>query len=108
MEQLVGAALLCGVARLSVARLPSTWWTIWSAQDWLPAGNVRRAFERIIRFPQGGPNGIRPEILLSAFASSVVTASGEGIIVIKGSTDQELDKFISEASPVGRLIAFRA
>jgi hypothetical protein len=105
--QMVEAALFSGATEASVARLPTGWWVISSARDWLPRGDSLAVFRRIVRFQEAGPNGFRPEILLSAYAADVVTASGSEVVNVKGAADHDLAAHISSTEHLGRLIAFR-
>jgi hypothetical protein len=52
------------------------WWLVWSANDWLrePNGSVSyRNFDQIVHFPEAGREACRSEILLRAFADTLIT-----------------------------------
>ena len=106
VERIVGEALRCGATDLGIKRL-AAWWIIWSAQDWLPERDHRTAFERIVSYPEGGQNSVRAEVFLTAFASDVVTQTSAGLLVIKGTPDPELHRFLSQSADAGRVVAFR-
>jgi hypothetical protein len=106
VERVVGEALRCGAADLAIKRL-GAWWIIWSKRDWLPPRDHHTAFQRIVSYPEGGQNSMRAEVLLTAFASDVVTQTGTGLLAIKGAPDSELRRFLSQHGDVGRVVAFR-
>jgi len=108
--KIVGGALLLTDKPVTAVRR-SGWWIIYSEEDWLidrAEIATEEAFSRPAPFPEAGQNAIRPEALLFAFASVVVTMRGSEITVVKGALT-DLDKPVFEAEPrsAGRLIAFR-
>jgi hypothetical protein len=96
----VQEALLSGASDVTVRR-DAEWWVIESSHDWLPAPLDSDAFHGVIPFPEAGPNSCRFEILLTAFASDVVTASQAGATAIKGVMSAAFER------PRGRVVAFR-
>ena len=78
------------------------WWIISSNVDWLatcPDYAPEELFFNIVALPEAGPNSMRAEILLTAFAQQVVTVSADHQSIIKGD--------VSQADDIWRLIASR-
>ena len=110
-SRLVHAALLLGARQLVVERVGAgeSWWVVRSGTDWLPPGDPLAPLRRATPFPEAGPNSMRPEILPTAYAARVVTATADGAEVIKGATDSEMESHLESvrrAGALGRLIAF--
>ena|SRR5262249_22821525 len=68
------------------------WWLVSSARDWLlaPSGAVSlRSFKHVVHFPEAGEDACHSEILLTAYASAVVTrGSDRELIWISGDENQ--------------------
>ena len=104
---LAEAALFDGVQRVTIERAPAQWWIVWSPTDWLAHYEIQRLFTRVTSFPKAGPNSMRPEILLTAFAADVVTYSRGELSIIKGVQDLVIEEFSSRYADLQALIGFR-
>src|SRR5205085_11168511 len=71
--------------------------------------SVEDVFSRILPLPQAGPNSMRGEVLLTAFARDVVTQRENDRHVIKGNTSMHDDVWdiINSDPDWKRVIAFR-
>jgi hypothetical protein len=98
-------ALLTGCRHVELRRHGS-WWIIGGDREWLHPPLHRQAFEALVPFTEGGPNAVRGGILLTVFASDVVTLGHEGMHIVKGRDSTELSQFLSQAS-YARAVAFR-
>jgi hypothetical protein len=101
VTQIVSEVLLLGGSEICTVR-SGDWWLISSNMDWLgthPDYAPEAFFFRIVAFPEAGPNSMRAEILLTAFAQQVVTVSADNQSIIKGN--------VSQADDIWRLIASR-
>jgi hypothetical protein len=79
-----------------------SWWVVAGEQDWMqvqPGISVNDLFTRIVSFPQAGPNSL----------AEVVTASGEGEQVIKGTISPTADiwQLLKTKPEWKRIVAFR-
>ncbi len=85
------AGILTGLAG-EIVRLGS-WWVVGCKEDWLDGDEPSslEAFCRLTPFPAAGPNEIRPEALLTAFARKVVTLSSDSIQWIVGDQSDQID-----------------
>ena len=86
-QRLSSDAMVLGANEVDVARA-GEWWTVSADTDWLAKPcecAVEKLFNQVIPFPQAGPNSMRSEILLTAFARDVVTSNDRETKVIKGS-----------------------
>ncbi len=89
-----------------------TWWVVASDVDWIanePDYLVEDVFSHSIPLPQAGPNSMRGEVLLKAFARDVVTQGVAGQHVVKGSTHASSNLWPMLISQQGwkRVVAFR-
>jgi hypothetical protein len=78
--------------------------------EWIGAGAMAEdVFKRLIAFPEAGPNSVRPEVLLTAFAATVATWHPGGVTVIKGDVSDDHEIWhVAAAHPLWkRLVAFR-
>jgi hypothetical protein len=71
---------------------------------WIGSGRAQimppeELFSHIVAFPEAGPNSMRAEILLTAFAQQVVTVNANHQSIIKGD--------VSQANDIWRLLASR-
>lgn len=105
VARLTFEALVCGVRSLVIERA-ERWWIIRGDADWLTEPDKLRSFYQIVSYAQGGDNSTRSEVLLNAFASDVVTASGGGVDVIKGTSDATIDEYLALHRDAGRVVAF--
>ena len=82
---LVRDARLLGAAGARGMRA-SDWWLVLASHDWLgdSRDDERSLFSNIVPFPQVGPNSMRSEVLLTAFADDVVTFTPDRADVLKG------------------------
>ncbi len=101
VTNIVGEVLLLGGSETYTMR-NGDWWIISSNVDWLatcPDYAPEELFFNIVALPEAGPNSMRAEILLTAFAQQVVTVSADHQSIIKGD--------VSQADDIWRLIASR-
>ena len=101
VTHIVGEVLLLGGSETYTMR-NGDWWIISSNVDWLatcPDYAPEELFFNIVALPEAGPNSMRAEILLTAFAQQVVTVSADHQSIIKGD--------VSQADDIWRLIASR-
>jgi hypothetical protein len=76
----LGGGETCAVRR-------GEWWIIRSDVDWLVTHSdyaPEALFFHIVALPEAGPNSMRAEILLTAFAQKVVTVDASRRLIIKG------------------------
>src|SRR6266566_8367628 len=66
VAHLVQECLLGRATTVSVRRM-GDWWMIGADVDWL-AKDTEAAFQRIVSYPEAGPNSMRYEVALTAFA----------------------------------------
>lgn len=109
--RLAGDALILGALHVTITR-GDMWHIISADNDWLsahPPVEPREAFFQIVRFPEAGDNSMRGEVLLTAFASKVISASPHDRFVVKGSIEMD-DAIWSKMclSGMARSIAFQA
>jgi hypothetical protein len=98
----------------SVARIERVqeWWLVIAGRDWL-AESPRDAFRNIVAHPSTGPNAVRWEVVLTAFATDVFTATlhgradGVDADLVKGEVDTPLRDALRSLVPGGRVVAFR-
>ena len=101
VTHIVGEVLLLGGSETYTMR-NGDWWIISSNVDWLatcPDYAPEELFFNIVALPEAGPNSMRAEILLTAFARQVVTVSADHQSIIKGD--------VSQADDIWRLITSR-
>ena len=101
VTHIVGEVLLLGGSETYTMR-NGDWWIISSNVDWLatcPDYAPEELFFNIVALPEAGPNSMRAEILLTAFAQQVVTVSADHQSIIKGD--------VSQADDIWRLIVSR-
>jgi hypothetical protein len=89
------------------------WWTIVSDRDWLELPQPSESFEpffQMIRFPAGGLLAIRSEVIITALAEAVVTATFGHLQWIVGNSETTLlpDTLRLSLRSIkgGRLLAF--
>ncbi len=92
--------------------LTDTWWVVASDIDWIANESehpVEDVFSHILPLPQAGPNSMRGEVLLTAFARDVITQSIDGQHVVKGSvhTSSNLWPMLISQQGWKRVVAFR-
>jgi hypothetical protein len=111
VTHIVGEVLLLGGSGTYTIR-SGDWWMISSNVDWLatcPDYAPEELFFHIVAFPEAGPNSMRAEILLTAFAQQVVTVSADHQAIIKGdvSQDDNIRRLIASCPDWKRTVAFR-
>jgi hypothetical protein len=100
-------ALVESNRRVVVERL-NDWWIIASDHDWIgPA--AKDHFERIVPFPEAGPNSMRSEVLLTAFADDVIVFDAVSHCIIKGDAKatEPLIALRKQHPEWKRIVAFR-
>ena len=111
VTHIVGEVLLLGGSETCIMR-SGDWWIISSNVDWLatcPNYAPEELFFRIVAFPEAGPNSMRAEILLTAFAQQVVTVSADRQSIIQGDVSQanNIWQLIAAHPDWKRTVAFR-
>lgn len=95
---------------VSVCKRQNGWWIIRAEEDWLDegVGGTDRLFSEIVAFPEAGRNSMRPEILVSAFASDVITVGPDGRQTLKGNIPSEAEIWsLLQVAGRQRALAFR-
>ncbi len=110
-SNLVSEAAILGVFPITVDRI-NGWWVVAAEEDWLAKENECSAevtFNRVVPFPKAGANSMRAEILLTSFASNVVTCTGGKKVLIKGdkSALDEIEPTLINRYAKHRVVAFR-
>jgi hypothetical protein len=108
---IVGGACLLTQKPVTVIH-QEPWWIIGSEGDWLETqtgASVQDFFFRIVAFREPGPNSMHGEVLLSAFATDVVTQSVTGSWIVKGTVSpaDPVWDFIRTHPEWKRVVAFR-
>ena len=107
-QRLSSDAMVLGATEVDVVRA-GEWWTVASDTDWLAKPcecALDKLFHQVIPFPEAGPNSMRSEILLTAFARDVVTInSSEEVKVIVGNL--AADTISLDSSRWARIVKFR-
>src|SRR5262245_37051900 len=111
VTHIVGEALLLGGGDACTMH-SEDWWIISSNVDWLatcPDYAPEELFSHIVALPEAGPNSMRAEILLTAFAQQVITASTDHLSIIKGDVSQadNIWQLIAAHPDWKRTVAFR-
>jgi hypothetical protein len=87
-----------------------SWWIVSSEKEWLMtlAGAVSlEVFRTIVPIPRRGPNDMRADVVVAAFARAVVTAGPEGVTWVVGDAATfPLPNGISLHRSSGRTVAF--
>lgn len=104
--QVAAEALRCGASCVRIDRREQ-WWIVSADRDWLGEQDALQAFRRLVSYPEGGENSMRPEVLLTVFADDVVTVAHGETVAIKGEADASQQAFLVSFSKAGRLVAFR-
>lgn len=83
--KMVGDLLQFGMRSVS-AEAFGAWWLITSQSDWLTSDGVYHAeyWRRVVVAPEIGLQAMRPEVLLTAFSSALVTVARESMEFIVG------------------------
>jgi hypothetical protein len=111
VEHIVSDAMYSGASECYILR-EDNWWLIASKTDWLKCQSKHSPealFTQIVAFPEAGQNSMRGEILLTAFAKKVITATPNERTVISGNVaDDECVWRMALRNPEWqRVIAFR-
>ena len=110
-NQIIAGAILLTDQRVVTCR-HGGWRMIAAEEDWLAPARIsdsRSVFEHIVPFLEAGVNSCHPEVLLSAFADHVVTATAEIWMSIRGvSMEPDTMEWAKDRLPRWRrLVAFR-
>jgi hypothetical protein len=108
-SRLAGDALLLGATRVEMGR-SDEWWWVAADFDWISSSGVsdQEIFSRVVPLPEAGANSMRGEVLLTAFASAVVTVVGNTPRILAGPEDlKALRLLASFSSGRPRLVGFR-
>lgn len=107
IDYLLEEASLCGVSNVDVREVDG-WWVLAASEDWLPAdSSVLQIFHELARYPEGGPNGSRMEVLLTAFARAVVTAHlGNVLVIVDGEGTSRWVEEHKDCLAMERVVAF--
>lgn len=110
LVQVVRDAIVQSALPVTVDRV-GRWWIVVSNHDWLEIQDdqsIVDLFQKLIPLPVAGPECHRTEVLLTAFARSVVTATPKGIVVVKGSADGLMEYLggVQLFGANGRVVAF--
>lgn len=109
---LLQAARTLGSARVQDLSFDD-WHVVAATDDWLARGATlvagRSLFHHLHAFPELGQNCSRPEFLVQAFASDVISQGPEGTSVVKGAFDAAAAgwRLAVDAKAWQRVIAFR-
>lgn len=111
VERILGDALYSGASECAVLH-QNDWWIIASTTDWLGGHAIytpEDMFYRMVAMPEAGQNAMRGEVLLTAFAQHVITATPAACLVISGevSMDDEIWTLFSKSPEWQRMIAFK-
>ena len=112
-EKLLGrliADILVSPDKIAHTARVDDWWVVGSNSDWIPSvaiGSAKDYFTRITPFPEAGPNSMHAEVLVTAFATDVVTFNEAGECVIQGQSDEAICNFAYRNTDWTRIIAFR-
>ncbi len=74
VQYLVMEAMALGATEVQVKRC-GDWWSVSSPHDWFDGLSVEDAFTKLIPLPQAAANTCRAEVVINAFAESVVTSN---------------------------------
>ncbi|HZP84757.1 MAG TPA: hypothetical protein VFB21_24190 [Chthonomonadaceae bacterium] len=92
----------------------ASWWIVASEEDWISKAqgeeNIDEYFKRIVPFPEGGVNAMHAEILLTAFARKLITATPRAVCVslIGSAPEEDLFVYVTRSLPKWkRLVAFQ-
>jgi len=83
------------------------WWMVSSNHDWFVGLSEQELFTRIIPLPQVGANACRVEIVLGAYAESIVTIDPMGTRHPVQGVEPGEDVWSMMTSPGARSLAFR-
>jgi hypothetical protein len=90
-EAIVGDALILTGGPVTVFRR-GDWWVIGCEEDWMTrqsSGSVDDLFFKMVAFPEAGPNSMHSEVLLTAFATEVLTKESTTVRTIKGFVEED-------------------
>jgi hypothetical protein len=85
------------------------WWVLSADHDWLPPEiDDIDSFNSVLPLPERGPNAARSEVVLSAFARTVVTArDGQATVIVESpGTGQWIAAHETKLRSAVRVIAF--
>ncbi len=111
VEQLVVGAQVLGATRVELRRFRS-WHVVAASRDWFVSARFPVPedfnFVALTPFPELGPNCVRPECVVAAFAEAVIVRGPSAIRVVKGEVGEN-DPVLGEIASPGwqRAVAFR-
>lgn len=108
-SRLAGDAMTLGASR-TLAIHSGAWWAVAADVDWLASHSlpIHDLFRQTVPFPESGPNSMRSEVLLGAFAQDIVTWSGGTPEVLKGRMPIEWPLIQVQHDPAyRRVVAFQ-
>lgn len=108
---LAGDAVLLTGEPATLTRVQGDWWVVGCEADWLTGTEADpvSAFSRMLPLPEAGPNSMRAEVLIKAFARTAVTVGAGGRHVVAGDVknDDPIWTFLENHSEWRRAIAFK-
>ena len=108
---LVGDAVLLTRASTTLTRALDDWWVVGCEVDWLASDEADpvAAFNRMLPLPEAGPNSMRAEVLVKAFAETAVTVGSGERYVVAGEVEASdpIWTFLEDHSDWKRVVAFK-
>lgn len=110
---LVGDAVLLTGAAATLTRVFHDWWVVGCEVDWLASDEAEAplvsAFKQMLPLPEAGPNSLRAEVLITAFAATAVTVGGGDRYVVAGDVESSdpIWTFLEDHSKWKRIVAFK-
>jgi hypothetical protein len=110
---LVGDAVLLTRASTTLTRVLDGWWVVGCERDWLASDEAEAdpvaAFSRMLPFPEAGPNSMRAEVLIAAFAATAITVGRGDRHVVAGEVEASdpIWTFLEDHSDWKRVVAFK-
>lgn len=109
----VGDAVLLTRATTTVTRALDDWWVVGCEADWLAVDEAEsdplEAFERMLPLPEAGPNSVRAEVLIKAFATTAITVGRGERYVVAGELEANdpIWTFLEHHPEWKRIVAFK-
>ena len=103
LHDVLSCAPACTITHLD------SWWLVSCAVDWMQHGqlSVEELFGRVVAAPELGPNSMRSEAIVMAFASEIAVADASGWHAVKGDVDEALRASSPWESGAARTVAFK-
>ena len=101
MCDVVHQGLECRVSR------SGKWWVVSSDENWMsiPGVSLDQLFSRVFPATEQGPNSMRAEVIVAAFASGIAVYSDASWSVVSGEIDESLKNHLTECAQ-GTFVAF--